>query len=547
MAKKQIVKNKLSEFAQQILNLDGQPFSLEGRDHLLPIYNHNKKKTIYMFSRQAEKSTSLAAKSVTRSCLFPYFKTLYVAPRENQVKTYSSQKLKTFVDMSYKVKKFFQNKACSTGVFYKSFSNNSDYTLRAAYLSPDATRGISSDSLYIDEFQDIIPDHLPVIESCLQHGKKWARFREYAGTPKSLQNHLEAEWRESKRFEWAIKCHGCNNYNILGVKNIGRLHMICSKCGKQIHAYDGQWVITNKDGKYPGFRICYLMVPWVNWNNPEDPSDPGVVQMYDSWPESKFLNETLAISCDSAENPLTEDNMKACCASYQMMLDPKEMKEKIPDIGYVNKNNLVAGIDWGTSEEKKSKTVLTIGFRGPSKKFYVLFMKKYNRAEYTVNEEIDDIIRILRWWGVNMVGSDWGFGYVQNAQLNLQLKGKIAIIYTSGSAARYINLNPQNQIFTISRTMTISRLILDIWQRNIVFFKWEDERNYNFGLKSFSDDFTNIAKEYSDSSRTTRYIHPVGIPDDSLFSVNYALCASHILAKDFSISGDNVESPGDYM
>jgi hypothetical protein len=95
--------------------------------------------------------------------------------------------------------------------------------------------------------------------------------------------------------------------------------------------------------------------------------------------------------------------------------------------------------------------------------------------------------------------------------------------------------------------MSLSRVILDLWQKNILFFKWKSTVTYNMGLESFSKDFTSLAKEYSETTRTTRYIHPVGVADDAVFSLNYAVCASHILEKDFSISALNEESLSDFV
>ena len=536
--KKKVVKNKMSAYCQQIFKLEGKPFSLEGRRHLDLVYNHNKKKTLYMFSRQAEKSTTLAAKSVGRSCLLPYFRTLYVSPRDAQVKTFSAQKLKMFVDMSPRVTKFFQNKNCHTGTFYKSFSNGSDYTLRSAYLSPDSCRGISADALYVDELQDVIRDHLPVIESALLHGKKFAKYKEYAGTPKSLQNHIEHEWQSSYKMEWVIKCSGCNNYNILGVKNIGLHHLICSRhgCGRQIFPIHGQWIVTNKEGKFPGFRICYLMTPWCVWNNVDDKSDPGVIQMFEDWPESRFLNEVLSISSDNAEKPLTDDNMRDCCMDYEMFKAPEEIESRKTVIGSIPKHNLVAGIDWGTSEERKSKTVLTIGFMSRDNIFYTLYVKKYSRAEMSELEEVEDIIKTLKKWKIRKVASDWGFGYIQNAKLALALGKKLVIVYTSGSAGHYIMYNRMTKLYTLSRTMSLSRLILDIWHRNIRFFNWEDKSNGFLGMEKLASDFTCVCKEYSERSRTVKYIHPIGSSDDALFSLNYAVAASHIDRGNFEVS-----------
>jgi hypothetical protein len=55
-------------------------------------------------------------------------------------------------------------------------------------------------------------------------------------------------------------------------KNIGRRGIICSKCGKALHAQHptAQWAAqraVRSPVKVPfeGYRISQLMVPWVDW------------------------------------------------------------------------------------------------------------------------------------------------------------------------------------------------------------------------------------------------------------------------------------------
>jgi len=523
------VTNRLSSFAQQLLILNGNPFSLEARPHLWKIYNQNKKKTLLVFSRQAEKSTTLGAKAITRSCIFPFFKSLYVAPRGDQVATFSHQKLHEFIDGSPKVEKYFQDKNCKKSVFFKTFTNGSELVLRSSYLSPDAIRGISSDCLYIDEIQDIVQDHLPVIESCLQHGKPWARFREYAGTPKSFQNPINQQWNQSLKIEWIIKCMGCNSHNLLGMKNIGKMFMICSKCGKQIFPHDGRWEITNTDGKFPAFRICYLMVPWCMWYNPKDKAEPGVIQMLDDWSEAKFRNETLAESFDNADNPITEDDLKACCEDYPLFQSFKDIPQEMGA-----SKSMVAGVDWGTSEDKKSRTVLSIGTMCSDRRFRVLFMKKYSSAETDPRFQVDDIARICKHWGVVAIGADWGFGYMQNAELSSLLPNRVQIMYTSGNQKAALIFEKKVGYYSISRSQTLSKLFLEILHKNIKFFNWKDENDYKRGMDFFAPDFVNVSKEYNENTRMTHYIHPLNVPDDALMSLNYALCANMILRGQYS-------------
>lgn len=527
------ISNKLSEFAQQLFYLDGKPFSLAGRDHLLKPYDHDKRKTLFLFSRQAEKSTTLASKSLTRSLVNSFFKTLYVAPREQQVKQFVSQKLAPFCG-SPMVTENFVNKGCATGFFYRTFSNGSDYTLKSAFLSAESSRGVSADAVYIDEFQDIMRDHLPVIESSLQHAKKWARYREYAGTPKSLQNHIEYEWRNSLKFEWVIKCRGCNKHNVLGKSNIGRDFLICSFCGKQIFPSDGQWASTNREGKFPAFRICYLMVPWVMWRNPSDASEPGVIQMLEEWSEERFLNEVLAISADSSDIPLTIDQLKAACENRRIWEKIDDYDKLIKPTCGLRPMKMYAGIDWGTSEENKSATVFTIGAYFNDGVFRVLFMKRYKRGSYTYDEELKDIANLIRKYRVVSVGSDWGFGVPQNAYLNLKFPNMIKAFYSSANSGAYIVYKPDVLRYTLSKPQSTARFLFDIQNRNVRFFNWQGGDSH-LGFEEFGKEFLALRREYNIRQRTTSYFHQVGDPDDCFYSANYCYCAAQIDLGNFIV------------
>jgi hypothetical protein len=529
---RKLIRQRYSKAAQDLLMLEGEPFSLEKRDHLLSIYDDNKKFRLMMFSRQAEKSTTLASKAITRCTIHRFYRNLYVAPREDQIKIFSHQKVTPFIEDSPKIKKFFQDKSCKTSVFHKSFTNRSEIIMKAAYLTPDAARGITADGLQVDELQDIIQDHLPVLESCLLHAKPWAAFREYSGTPKTMQNPMQYYWERSKQIEWVIKCSGCNNYNLLGMKNIGRDFLICSKpgCSRQIYPYNGFWAVTNRDGKFPAYRVCYLMVPWCSWRNPEDAEEPGVIQMMESWKPHRFMNETLAISYDDAENPLSREELMAACEDrpfYESLGDiPSELKNKLTDI--------VAGIDWGTSLAGKSATVISIGSFCTDGKFRVLYMYRFPPTLADMDDQVSVITKILNLWQARVVGSDWGFGYAQNSRLSKKFGPRLCQMYLSSSQKAGLVYNPVLKLYTLSRNQLLTKMFLEIQDRHILFPQWSNESDIRLSMEYFSTDFLKVGKEYSAKTRTAHYVHPTGVADDAVHSTNFLRTAYMVSTGDFA-------------
>ena len=95
----------------------------------------------------------------------------------------------------------------------KRFANGSLIHFRSAHLSPDRVRGITADQLAIDEIQDILADHIPVILETISHSNY--KYQIYAGTPKTYENTLQQQWEKTTQCEFLIKCDGCNKYNFI--------------------------------------------------------------------------------------------------------------------------------------------------------------------------------------------------------------------------------------------------------------------------------------------------------------------------------------------
>ena len=175
----------------------------------------------------------------------------------------------------------------------KKFVTHSDITFRYAFLHADRVRGISADMLLLDEIQDVLTEVIPVIEEALSHSPY--KILRYSGTPKSLDNTISYYWnRFSTKNEWVVPCDGCNNWNVLGLKNIGKTGLICSKCGKAISTRHerAQWAsmrspewIKNPPVSNPfeGYRIPQVMCPWVSWED--------ILDKRKRYTKAQFFNE----------------------------------------------------------------------------------------------------------------------------------------------------------------------------------------------------------------------------------------------------------------
>lgn len=509
--------SQFTEFAFRMPAKDGsyQPFSFEGRRHLRDIYDTSAKRILLCCGRQSEKSTLLGNRIVAMSCMVPSYRALYVSPSAQQTKTFSNDRLKEPIETSPILKSFTTN-MLSQNIFEKQFVNRSKVVLRYAFLNADRVRGIPTYGLYIDEFQDILIDNIPVIEQCAFHAPKELRAYVYSGTPKTLDNGME-EYREkhSTQGEWVVPCdaHGGDTgryWNILGEKNIGKTGLICEKCGKFITPTnpDSQWAFMVKEAPFHSYRIPQLIVPDLDWET--------LLINYKSYPRARFYNEVLGISFDSGMRPMTQAQIRACCNPNVYMSDLEE---------YVSRSYsepIYAGLDWGSGDG--AYTVLSLGTYVDGK-FRIFFIHRFTGEEAEPEPQMQKIIEICKTFNVRLIGADYGFGFVQNDTL-LRKFGPERVqkfIYAARLNAK-VRWDAKLLRWICHRTEVMSAIMNSVKRGTVIEFpRWEEFK------EPYAQDMLNIYSEYSETLRMIVYRHPASKPDDSFHSILYCFLASMIV------------------
>jgi len=95
-------------------------------------------------------STNSAARGIAMSAVTPHFSTLYITPLFEQIRRFSTQYVRPFIDQS-PVRALLSNTSTENSVLQKSFINNAKMFFSFAYLSADRIRGLSIDLLSVDE------------------------------------------------------------------------------------------------------------------------------------------------------------------------------------------------------------------------------------------------------------------------------------------------------------------------------------------------------------------------------------------------------------
>jgi hypothetical protein len=528
------------DFASNVFSLDGMPLSFPENSmrHLYPIYDRPDNAILLKCARQTHKSTTLGYKLGLPCVKYSNYHALYVAPTGNQVSVFSTDKLNGALRGSDVINNQFMDTKTKDQIFYKEMNNGSKIYLRSAFHTADSIRGISADMTAIDEIQDIISDHIPVIEQCMSHSlAKWEHMNAYykylpmhlfncklyAGTPKTVENTMEKYWLNSTQNEWIIKCKHCKKHNYINERNIGPKCLICNKCGKNIHYENGRWVAMNAGAYIQGYRIPQIILKWINNPTNEKAWKVNVIETQKSYTAEKFYNEILALSYANAKHPLNLAEIKAACLSDFRMIT----EEEAFDNALLKGIPTFAGIDWGKGDTASGSSYSMISimawlFGKPR----LLFMKRYTGRLSDPLIQIQDMLRIINRFGCSLIVADTGDGRTSNAMMAKELgASRFGEIYEHGTLKSKLKWDKFKGHYIMNRTRLMTDVFMEIKQGRVDFFNYDQ-------FKEFSEDFLGIYSEYSERTRMTKYDHSV--PDDAFHAYMFSRIACGIFRGEYA-------------
>lgn len=513
----ELLPSEFVEFAIKLSIAGGtQDFSFDERKYLRDVYDSDSRRVLLKCGRQVEKSTLLGNLSLAYCALNPAFKVLYVSSAAQQAQVFSADRIKEPIETS-QVLSALTNKDLSQNVFFKQFTNRAQIRLRYAFLSADRVRGIPADMILIDEIQDILTDNIPVIEECVSHSEH--KLMRYSGTPKSLDNTIEKYWADhSTQNEWVVPCDRCNNWNMLGERNIGKKGPICGKCGGPIDVRheNAQWAAgqpqteENEDRvSYEGFRIPQIMVPWVVES--ED-AWKDILLKHEQYSRARFHNEVLGLSFDSGTRPLKQNHIESCCIPSLKMAELDESVNRAAGLVFM-------GLDWGTGESA-SFTVMTLGGYIDGR-FTIFFAHRFTGQELEPPIQLDIIAKMVHRAKVKLIGADYGGGFDRNDFLQRTFgRGKVWKYQYAARPNQKLNWQPKLQRFIVHRTEVMSDIFNAIKRRQLRFPRWSEFQ------APHAEDMLNIFSEHNDMLNMTQYKLSPGKSDDTFHSVLYCFLVS---------------------
>lgn len=494
----------LSPLLPLLLNLNGKPFTLKKHYPFEPLFSTTLTRELTLKTgRQCGKSVSLAARGLLLCNAIPDFSILYITPQYEQIRRFSSQYMRPLIENS-PVRNLWVGTDTENSVLLRSFKNRSKMTFSFALLSVDRVRGVSASMCALDEAQDLNQDFVPIIKSTMDASEY--RLLLVAGTPKTLDNMIEASWQRSSQAEWCILCTKCRKVNIPAKdydleRMIGPYHpsigpqragLICAnpQCGAPLQPALGQWVhkYENRIWSSPGYHVPQVIMP-MHYADRERWSELLAKQRgYAGTTTAKFYNEILGESYDVGTKLVNlTDLQRACTLPWRNVPD-----SPLQALGSIRNYDLrILAVDWGGGgEQKVSFTVLVVLGRRPDGRIDVI----YGRRLLTPHDQLreaEEVLRCFQLFGCHFLCHDYtGAGSLRESfcvQAGLPLERIIPVQYVASARQNILTFkpasedHPRNRWF-VDKTRSLVLVCACIKLGLIHFFQMDHESNDEPGL-----------------------------------------------------------------
>jgi hypothetical protein len=506
----------LEPILPMVLNLNGRPYSLQNHFPFAPLFRLlTPKNQVWCTGRQVSKSTSLAAHGVVVANSIPFFKTLFITPLYEQIRRFSNNYVRPFIDQS-PVKAQWSGTSTENSVLQRSFKNNSMMLFSFALLDSDRIRGVSADRVCIDEVQDMDPDHVPIIQETMSYSR-WATSY-YTGTPKTLDNLIYGLYKRSSQAEWFIPCHSCKHWNIPALEydldamigpysdQISEKYpgTVCAKCRKPVSPRHGRWVhrYPERRWQFSGYHVPQMILP-LHFSDPEKWSTLLLKREgFGNMTQAQFYNEVMGESVDTGQKLISETDLKAAC-----LLDWENKKEPDPKC-FTNLSHYkhrILAIDWGGGGEAGvSFTVLSVlGFR-PDGTIDVIWAKRLLIG----GDHLAEAVECMRWsnlFNCDFVAHDYtGAGTVRETvmvQAGFNLERVLALRLVRSASQDLMVYKPPTEInhrahYSLDKTRSLLYTCQAIKLKQVRFFQYDWASQDSPGLIS---DFLALVEEKAES------------------------------------------------
>lgn len=470
-------------------------------------------------------STTFAARQLILSHLLPGYKSLYVCPLHDQLKTYARRLAE--MEAAFRFDNGKQN------LYNKVYADGSAIDLNYCLTTANAVRGKTVTEVLLDEAQGINPDIVPE----LLYVQTTAQYPStiFAGTALSIDTLLEAKWQASSMGMWHVRsmdgAHWLNMYDkdtLLKVCNNPQ-GPTCPYTGKLLDVTGGHYVHMNQKAlaiNEIGIHVPQCIIPDLAYNPIQWGKIYKKIQDDDF---NKVLQECFGIAVAEGSREITEQDLQRMCVLADT---PEQIKAKCRG-GYYRL--IVSGCDWGGSDynqaikTKTSYTVHCIIGVAPDDTVDILYYRRYSGMDY--RDIAEEIANTHKAYNGHVIASDFGVGLAYNTELRNRIPYSRHFImnYVGQSAAPLATPkgpHMANQL-ALNRTEAITNVFKDVKDPKLKI------RAGSWGsMSTFLLDWLNMYRVPVDmpSGQTSfKYIRSATKADDALHAFTFA----YVLAKFF--------------
>jgi hypothetical protein len=478
-----------------LFNLNGRPYSLYDYFPFSPVFRTRMPTNlVLMTGRQVSKSTSMASHGVALSNSIPHFSTLFVTPRYEQIRRFSTEYVGAFIKQS-PVRDLWVSTETTGNVLLRTFNNGSRMFFSFALLDVDRVRGIPAQKVGIDEAQDMDPDHVPIIRETMSASKEYG-ITQVTGTPKTLDNLMHGEWMRSSQAEWFTPCFRCGAWNIASLEYhleamLGPFHddiseanpgTICHKCRRPINPRYGRWVHRHPDRRWSrlGLHVPQPIMP-LHYAIPKKWSE--LLQKREGAANTAphvFINESLGESSATGNQLVTLPDLQEA-AELDWENNPLEPHPDV--IARLSRYRMIVmGVDWGGGgEDGVSFTVLALlGFRHDGNIDVIWGRRLLNPHEHI--KEAEEIYKYYQLFKPTYIAHDYtGAGILRETfliQAGIHIDRILPIQYVRSathSLMTFHQATPQHQRsrYSLDKTRSLIYVTSAIKLKMIRFFKYD--------------------------------------------------------------------------
>lgn len=534
----QVRQGRLKTFVPllSLFYLRGKPMHLDTHYQFAPMYNViMPRKQLWMTGRQMGKSFGISSSSALKSSVIPFFHTMLVQPRADQIQRLNNTVMKPLLQSS-PVQRQLITKTELNKMALKQFKSGSLMYMDFCFQSPDRLRGASGlANIILDEIQDIEFGFLPVIQEVTSASQYWG-YTQYAGTPKTTDTTLGLLWQRTSKAQWIIPCQHCGVQNIPNpeqhlLKMIGKTGIICHKCGRDLSTADGAYhhQIPARKTTFAGYHISQITHPFhLDKEHPQ--RWVRLLDKVQNYKTRQLYNEVFGWPYDQSTSPLI----------LRQLLDARHQitVQNPGDLVQIRRNykTIALGVDWGGgAQQSDSYTSMSlVGLRADNGTIDVLYGKRFDKA----TKPYDQASEVMSWLsatGADIFAHDAsGPGGFLRMQIMLQLGLQqlncttIPYVYVGNMLGDTIKFHPatresQRYYYSLDKARSLSVMVQAIKDKRIrvPWFQPQNVKHINYDYLALRQDPRTLA-----GNRTVVYIiKKPGVPDDHAHATNFAVTA----------------------